>query len=171
MSSPLHKSPQGLLESFALKTLGEAPQKFGDEVNPVVEALEFYTTGLLFAAQAAAATVGAFNQTIVVPYSNGVALLRAMGVDYVNGAGAGTFLHWALGVRVQSATIVSWLANGSFGAIAAGATRRWGFMIPQRVILPPQSSLVMFATSDAAGADHSFRLNWLTTEVNAIGVG
>jgi len=169
MASPLQKSPSGLLESYALKTLGEAPMAFGDLLVPVVETFDFYTTGLLFSAQESAVVQG-FNATLANVIS-GPTMVRAIGCEFIEGAAAGTFLHWAFGIRVQSATITAWLANGSFGAIAAGATRRFGFMLERPVIVPPQSSIVGFFTSDAAGADHSFRMTRLTTEVNAVGVG
>jgi hypothetical protein len=73
-------------------------------------------------------------------------------------------------VRVRSTTIVAWLASGSFAAIGIGASRAFGVTLPKPIIVPSGSELVGFFTSDAAGADHTFRLNWLTTAVNALGL-
>jgi hypothetical protein len=168
LNSPLQKSPQGLLESFALKTLGEAPKQFGEVVSPVVDVLDFYTTELMFSAQSPSTTVGAFNQTISATLS--LTMLRSVGGTFIEGAAAGTFMHWSLGVRVRSTTIVAWLASGSFAAIGIGASRAFGVTLPKPIIVPSGSELVGFFTSDAAGADHTFRLNWLTTAVNALGL-
>ena len=168
MASPLQKSPRGLLESYDLKTLGEAPSLFGDTLAPVVETFPFYTQNLLFSGQTAAATVAAFNQTLVQVVAFPT-LVRSLGFSFIEGAAAGTFMHWALGLRVGP-TVVAYLGGGSFGAIAAGATRNGGITIPIPVVIPAGSAFVGHFTSDAAGADHTFRLNQLTTEVSAVGL-
>lgn len=162
----LDKYPQGLLEALNLKQNGVMPSEFADGIMGVVEAFDFYGVDRIATGQSAVATVGGFNQTLVDIADTGPIMLRALGFTFVEGAAAGTFFHWALGVRIPSgAAVTSWFAFGSYGAIAAGATRNAGFSLPRPFVMPPGSATVGFFTSDAAGADHTFRLNRTVTSL------
>jgi hypothetical protein len=158
----LDKYPPGLLEALNLKQNGVMPYAFNDAVSAVVESFDFYASDRLASAQAAAATVQGFN-AIITDVISSQQLLRSVGFQFVQGAAAGTFMHVAIGLQVISTTITAWITAVSFGAIAAGATRSWGFALPKPIFVPPGSSVVAFFTSDAAGADHSFRQNRLVT--------
>lgn len=162
MSSPLQKYPSGLLEALNLKTLGQMPDEFGSLVAPVVESFDFYAADRLQSSEATA--IGAFNQTVYDIVTSGPQLVRTIGFQFVEGAAAGTFMHWALGFRIPHAgSVVSWVGNGSFLGIAAGASRYGGIQLGRPVLVPPGGSVCGFFTSDAAGADHSFRVNKLST--------
>jgi hypothetical protein len=163
----LDKYPSGLLEALNLKQNGVMPSAFSEQITGVVEALDFYTSDRLACAQSTAITTGAFNQTLIDVVDVGPVLLRSLGVQFIEGAAAGTFLHWALGIRGPSSTSpIAWFANNSFGAIAAGASRNFGVALPRTLVLPSGFATVGFFTSDAAGADHQFRLNRLITSLS-----
>lgn len=165
MSSPLQKYPPGVLEALNLKQQGHTPTLFGEELLPVLESFDFYAADRLISSEITP-VVGAFNQTIY-DVCTSYQLVRSIGFQFVEGAAAGTFMHWALGFRIpHTGSVISWCGNGSFLVIAAGASRYGGITLPRPVLVPPGGSVAAFFTSDAVGADHNFRLNRLSTTLS-----
>jgi len=66
VASPLQKAPRGLLELFALKTLGRAPELFSNEVRPSVDVRDLYSADLV-TAQAAQTGGAGVAATLTVP--------------------------------------------------------------------------------------------------------
>lgn len=158
----LDKYPPGLLEALNLKQNGIMPWMFGDSISGVIEAFDFYASDRLASSQSPNATVTAFNATLTDTIVTSQ-LVRSMGFTIVEGAAAGTFLHFALGFQIPQGNATCYIASGSFGAIAAGASRWFGVPLPRPVFVPAGSVIIGSFTSDAAGADHSLRLNRLVT--------
>lgn len=154
MPSPLHKTPLGLLELFRLKTLGRAPDSFGDTVIPVVNALQAYAAAELQSA-GSAGNVGAINgvngNTASVSVSSFQWIFGIAG-HITLGAAPGTFITWEVGIILpQSCT----LGVGELRTVVAGEGHGFGVFLPQPLVLRAGGSWFARVHGDAAGADHS----------------
>ena len=166
----LDKYPPGLLEALNLKVLGRMPSEFSDSILGVVEAFDFYAVDRLATGQTAAAVIGAFDQLVQDPLTSltpgGPVMVRSMSFAFTEGAAAGTFFHWALGVKIPNSTSpIAYVAGGSFGVIGSGATRVGGVYFGRPLLVPSGSVFIGLFSSDAIGADHSFRLQRIVTSL------
>lgn len=157
MTSPLHKVPIGLLELFRLRTLGRAPDKFGDTVFPVVDGLETYAAAELQTALGQP-NVGAINGVGGLQQSTNVGTFQwiwGLGGVLTIGAAPGTFFTWHVGVLVPSTNSACILGTGELRPIGAGTTIRFGIALPRALVLRAGSAWFVEIHGDAAGADHS----------------
>lgn len=157
MASPLHKTPLGLLELFRLKTLGRAPEVFGDTVLPVMPSREAYAAAEMQTASSASWGPGAINgvggQGTLVTVASFMWIWGVSG-QITLGAAPGTFITWEVGLNVPG-TAQEWIFGcGDLRTVVAGETIRFGATLPHPVVLRAGSYYVARVHGDAAGADH-----------------
>lgn len=151
----LHKSPVGLLDLFRLRTLGKNPSEFGEAVQPVADAQNYYGVDIQVVANNQSAPqaypfAGTDSQTFA-------GRVFALSGHVVIGAAAGTRLQMQLGYRPTPQFQTIWLAEDVVTAgLVAGGTYFLTYTFPSPVVFPPGAAFMFSAQSDAAGADHVF---------------
>lgn len=153
MPFPLHKTPVGLLELFRLRTLGAAPNLFGEQVTPVVDVTDMYGLDLL-ANVFENGPAGAIGVGLAAAQSANARRYQGFNAQITIGAAAGTWLTLAVGYSLIPGGTATMLASVSLTPIV-GATYRVAAGAAMRgLLLPPGHNLVFLCDGNAAGADH-----------------
>lgn len=161
MTSPLQKSPAGLLELFRLRTLGRNPVGFGDDVVPVADVTDYYGADLVVSADFAG-VAGAVDATFLTAPSAFARRVLSLSGFMTLGLAGGTWFTIAIGYRVPvSTTATVFVASQYVATPVAGSTVLVAWSGPP-ILLPPGHALVCRTFGDAAGADHvaGLRLGW-----------
>lgn len=160
---PLHKAPGGLLELLRLRTLGAQPNGFSEQVTGVIECTPFYSLDVQFGAQTANAAA-AYPLGVAETLQAGPIQIRALSMQIAQGAAAGTFVHWRIGLLIPTGSntgAVVALTNLLSGQATprANTTLFLGGVLPEPVMAPIGAQIIWSAISDAAGADHVLQVN------------
>lgn len=163
-TSPLHSSPDGLLELLRLKVQGKNPDQFSDVLQPTVELTEFYGAKSVVAVTETGAA-GVLPQTQNAAASAFPRRLLALSGRVVLGAAVGTNISMQLAVVVQGQAV----HVGSFAAATfAGGIFAVAAQLPRPLVLPPQHSYSVAVQGDAAGADHVVSIRYLYQRLDGL---
>lgn len=150
----MSKVARGYLELLAGRNAGKTPLSVADEIRPTLDVHEFMASSQLLGTSGAA-TVGAIapelQDTLTFTSTLG---LKAIGVDYIQGAAAGTNLMLSVGYNPGGSSSNVPLGGVTIPALAAGQRWQYGIIIPNW-IAPPGSFVIATVSGTAAGADHS----------------
>lgn len=154
MPFPLHKSPKGLLELFRLRTLGAQPNSFVEGVAGVVDITEFYSNDLQGIGQSSFAAEN-FPMSVVFTEER-VTRYLAINGGVTMGAAGGTWLKMTLCYRPTPASTANVAVASSLVANpVATQLYRFQLVFANPWVLPAGAQWLLFAESDAAGADHT----------------
>lgn len=154
MTSPLQKSPLGLLARFNLKTLGDAPNRFGDTVLPVADVGGAYSADLLTflntngAVGAGPVVTAVINVTVPV-------IVRAVNVSYNPGAAPDdTWFHLECRISAGNGQPTPCIHDQVVNGITPPAGLwRTGLLLPYPLWLAPGAQLVGTVTTDSSQND------------------
>lgn len=173
MSSPLQKSPLGVLGAFALKVLGRNPDKFGDTVLPTADVYDQYLlqTELQMQIVSAGITVAAFSNASVLLVPPGkIWRVLSVGTQGATITGADLALVWAVIISaINPAGTQAVVTTGVLvGSAPIGAVRGHGLYLPRPLVLPGGWGLrFQFSTSAAVANANSIQNVALYQEIDA----
>lgn len=169
MSSPLHKSPLGLLEAFSLKALGRAPDKFGDVVTPTTDVTQYYLQTLVRTSQALGVAAG-FPLSVSSQITGGPIKFHTLAtrLNIGAGGGAGTYYIGTIGVRVPTSGPYAPLASVLFpGGITPGDSLDVIYTGPS-LLLPAGSEILAQWFSDDVAATNLPIINFLGANLDPL---
>lgn len=141
--SPLHKSPLGLLGAFALKVLGQNPDKFGQTVGPVVDVYDQYlepTEARVAASMAIGTRTISGTHTLPNRFAYRVlAIGVSMSLDAADAAITGTTI-----TSMTSPAVAGTIVEPGGTLVVNGATglfRSLGIWLPRPFLLTPGWSI------------------------------
>ena len=161
MPYPLQKSPRGLLELMRLRTLGEQPRLFSEQVMPVIESNPFYGADLL-QVLSPTANVGAILNLASTQTMLNASGLRGLGAFLTIGAAPATnvTLMWSVVIGDPTGATEASLGSQFIAQAPATAALFCGLPLPL-LVLPPGTLCRCRVVGTAAGADHALRVTVL----------
>lgn len=157
MPFPLHKSPQGLLELFRLRTLGRHPESFAEIVSPTVDVAQFYGVDLQVTEQLGPPVVAALPILVTLTATSPGRLLQQSALATMGAAG-GNEARVRVGYRPNATSPFVDLGAQRILTPVAAASYSTVSIQSQPIAFPAGAQFFALLEGDAAGADHNIVL-------------